>query len=335
MTPNKTRNTVTLRDIALACHVSINTVSHALSDKSDISEETKRRIRKKAKELGYIRNRTATSLRFQSTRTVTLIVSDISNPLFAIMAKQIEQRLREAGYALFIMNTESNADTEYEAVVSAIENAADGIIICPNQEDTRALELMRKRQVPFVLMGRRFPGEDYDYVIWNDKLGGYQATKHLIDRGHRRILFVGEAPHISSTVERLAGYRQALDEYHLPFDPALAYTKGLSRHRLEGMLRTSLEADDPFTAVFAFSDYVACDILTLLRQIDPANKIEVVGFDGICTDITFPLNIDSVYTPKKAMASALVDSLLDKLRANGEEPVQPCRVVIDTTLTTR
>ena len=126
MTPNRTRNVVTLRDIAEACHVSINTVSHALSDKADISEETKRRIRKKAKELGYIRNRTATSLRFQSTHTVTLIVSDISNPLFAIMAKKIEQRLSQEGYALFIMNTESNAEAEYAAVVSAIGNHDEG-----------------------------------------------------------------------------------------------------------------------------------------------------------------------------------------------------------------
>ena len=333
MTPNKTKNVVTLRDIAEACHVSINTVSHALSDKADISEETKRRIRKKAKELGYIRNRTAISLRFQSTHTVTLIVSDISNPLFAIMAKQIEQRLKQEGYALFIMNTESSAEAEYDAVVSAIENAADGIIICPNQEDTRALELMQKRQVPFVLLGRRFPDGDMDYVIWNDRQGGYQATDHLIDRGHRHILFVGEAPHISSTNERLDGYRQALEEHKLPFDPALVYTNGVSKSKLEAMLRTQLEQPEPFTAIFSFSDFVACDLLTILRRIDPSRRIDIVGFDDIATDVSFPLNISSVHTPKAAMAGALVDSLLDKIR-NGDE-AKPCRIVIDTTLTVR
>ncbi|MBQ8684138.1 MAG: LacI family DNA-binding transcriptional regulator [Clostridia bacterium] len=333
MTPNRTRNVVTLRDIAEACHVSINTVSHALSDKADISEETKRRIRKKAKELGYIRNRTATSLRFQSTHTVTLIVSDISNPLFAIMAKKIEQRLSQEGYALFIMNTESNAEAEYAAVVSAIENAADGIIICPNQEDTRAMELMQKRQVPFVLLGRRFIDSDMDYVIWNDRQGGHQATNHLVGKGHRRILFVGEAPHISSTNERLEGYRLALEEHGLPFDPSLVYTKGVAKEKLEAMLRTQLNQPDPFTAIFAFSDFVACDLLAILYKLNPHHRIEVVGFDDIMTNIAFPLNISSVHTPKAAMAAALVDSLLDKIR-NGDE-ANPCRIVIDTTLTVR
>lgn len=333
MNQNKNRKTVTLRDIALACHVSVNTVSHALSDKSDISAETKRIINQTAKEMGYIRNRTATSLRFQKTRTITLIISDISNPLFAIMAKEIEHELRKQDYTLFIMNTESNAHMEYKAVVSAIENAADGIIICPNQIDTDALELMEKRGIPYILMGRRFPDKPIDYVIWNDQQGGYLATEHLIQRGHRRILFVGEAPYISSTAERLAGYQEALAEHNISYDPALVYTGDLTNTGIHNMIKQQIGQENPFTAIFAFSDFVACDILSVMHKLTPEKKVDVIGFDDIQSSVSFPLNISSVNTPKEQMAKALVEAILNKIR-QGEDSA-PCHKVIDTSLMLR
>lgn len=333
MASNNTRNSVTLKDIAVACKVSVNTVSHALSDKPDISKETKKKIRLKAKELGYIRNRTATSLRIRSTHTVTLIVSDISNPLFAIMAKEIEQQLRQFGYTLFIMNTGNDSDNEYNAVVSAIENTTDGIIICPNQKDTKALALMQKRQIPFIMLGRRFTNENMDYVIWNDSQGGYLATKHLIERGHTRILFVGESAHISSTNERLEGYKRALNEHGIPFDTSLVYTDGVAKDKLKSMLSDKLAQPNRFTAIFSFSDFVACDLLNILQNLDPNHQIELVGFDDISTDISFPLQISSVYTPKSDMAVALVNSLLAKLHDGKNQ--KPCHKVIDTTLTIR
>lgn len=335
MNPTENKRVVTLKDVAQACGFSINTVSHAINNRDDVNPKTKAAILKAAKELGYIKNNVAGSMRSGLTRTITLIISDISNPLFGIMTKYIDDELAKKGYVIFIINTGGNSISEYNAVVSAIEKSTDGIIICPNQQDTDALKLMKQRGIPFVLMGRRFPNHSMDYVIWNDRQGGMQATEYLINRGHRRILFIGAEPYISSTEERLDGYQSALKEHGIEFDPSLVYTGSLTKKQIKEFIRNALKDKAPFTGIFAFSDFVACDILEVLGEFQDQikTKIDIVGFDDIRADITFPLNIPSVHTPKKEMAENLVKTILERIEMRGK--AQPAHIVLDTTLTIR
>ena len=329
------KKAVTLKDIAAVCNVSINTVSHALNGKSDISEETRDLITETALKMGYIGNSIARSMRSGKTNTVTLIISDISNPLFSIMAKEIESILSIKDYVLFIMNTMSSPEKEYKAVVSAIERGTDGVILCPNQSDHKAIDLLERHGIPYILFGRRFSDDNSDYVIWNDELGGFLATEHLIRKGHRRILYLGSEPQISGTQERLNGYKKALTENGLAIDEKLIYTGKSTMADTEQVIRKCLNGIDGFTALFAFSDYIASDAKKVLKQIDRdlAKKIDVVGFDDLQAEITFPLDISSVHTPKKEMAEALVEGLFHSMK-NGAAHL-PIHSVIDPTLTVR
>ena len=328
------KRSVTLKDIAVACNVSVNTVSHALNDKSDISVETKKMISKTAKEMGYIRNYAASSMRSGQTKTITLIISDISNPLFGIMAKEIESQLAKNKYTLFIINTDGNTKAELNAVKSAISKTVDGIIICPTQNNTDAIELMESYGIPYILMGRRFDDIQTDYVVWDDVKGGYLATDYLIRKGHRRILFMNASLLISSARERLKGYCKALEQHHIPYDPDLVYSSSLHSTEIRDIL-ISLQEDHFPTGIFAFSDFAACETISILKEIKPNlfNSITVVGFDDIQSSLVFPLSISSISTPKAEMAQHLVTALLSKIQLR--DKATPYQKVIDTNITIR
>ena len=135
---------VTLADIAKKCGVSVNTVSHALKDKPDISKKTTERIKKTAEKMGYIQNASASFLRSGFSKSIAIIVGDISNPHFSIMIKEMEQAARTEGYTCFVLNTDENEDLEKEAIVAAISKNVDGIVICPTQKSTKNIEFIKK-----------------------------------------------------------------------------------------------------------------------------------------------------------------------------------------------
>ena len=204
------RRKITVKDIAVKTGYSVNTVSRALRDKDDIAPETRVKIRQVAQEMGHVNNTLAASLRLGYTNTVAVILGDISNPHFAIMMKEIEVHAREFGYTSILFNTNEDEELELKAIEAALNKNVDGIIICPVQKSRRNLEYLEKTGVPFVLIGRR--EADYNYVVCNDELGGYQATKALLEAGHRNILLLHGASYISSAKERLEGYRRAFAE---------------------------------------------------------------------------------------------------------------------------
>ena len=196
---------VTLADIAKECNVSVNTVSHALNNKSDISEATKQKIKSAAEKLGYIANASASFLRSGLSKTIAVIVGDISNPHFAILIKEIEVAAREKDYTVFVLNTDENEDLERKAIVAAISKNVDGIIICPVQKSTKNVEFLIKSGVPFTLMGRRFADINTNYVVLDDQNSGYIAAEHILKSGMKKTVIISAGLDISSAEERLIG----------------------------------------------------------------------------------------------------------------------------------
>ena len=329
---------VTLKEIAQETGYSINTVSHALKGKADISEKTQKLITKTAREMGYIGNLPAESLRTGRTRTVAVLVSDIANPLFGIMVKEIETLLGRRGYSLFVMNTDENVEVERAAVYSALSKNVDGLIICPTQGDADILRFLAGGDTPYVLLGRRFSEEtdDSDYIVWDDAQGGYDATSLLLSHGHRRILFINGPSCISSSRERLEGYTRALAERELAFTTDLVAHVPLLGHNLEAVVAKAAGLPGGFTAVFAFSDMLAWETVAILERegFRIPDDMEIVGFDDIQSKLPLPCGLTTVHTPKTRMASLVVDTILDKI--NGESTgrmhmVIPTRLVLRGT----
>jgi LacI family transcriptional regulator len=147
---------VTLKDIAAKTGFTINTVSRALKDKSDISLETKELIRQVAMDLHYVGDVAASALRSGTTKTIAVIIGDISNPFFGDLVHKIELAAKDFGYSIIIFNTSENSQLEYNAILSAYSKRVDGIIICPVQETIDNIRLLEQLFIPFVLVGRYF-----------------------------------------------------------------------------------------------------------------------------------------------------------------------------------
>jgi LacI family transcriptional regulator len=323
---------VTLKDIAGITGYSVNTVSRALRDMKDISAAAKKTIREISRKMGYINNAQASSLRLGHTNTIAVILGDISNPYFGIQMKAIEDRARSEGYSSFLLNTNENIDMEREAIQSALNKNVDGILICPTQQTDENIRYLLKTGIPFVQIGRYFEHLDASFVLQNDRLGGYQAVKYLIENGHRDILMLSGPAYISSAHDRLAGYRQALEEVGLPVKAGLIREIPITTEGCAGVLTAILREKLHFTAIFAFSDLIAWDVWVHLEQfgLNIPGDISLIGFDNIQSRLAIPFRLSTINPHKITISNFAVDYLVDIIHGK----ISHCRRVIDTQLIT-
>ena len=308
----------TLKTIAEQTGVTQNTVSLALRDSPLVAEETKRAILAAAREQGYVRNDVAKSLRSGRTHTIAIIFGDIGNMLFAIKIAELEKALRKRHYHVLILNSGEDAALEYSVVETAIRKKVDGVILCPCQEDRAALELLRKRGIPYVLIGRCFPGGADDAVLWDDYRGGYIATRHLIDRGCRRILMLNVSCRISSAVERHGGYLDALAEAGLePIEREVSLTNA----DVNEALRELADRPGSIDGMFAFSDLIAFRAASwcLEQGVRIPEDMLLIGFDDILSHVQVPFPLSSICADKALETETAVDMLLKRIEAT-EEP---------------
>jgi LacI family transcriptional regulator len=326
---------VTLKDIAARTGYTANTVSRALKDKEDIGAETRKSIQEIAREMGYISDSLAAALRTGQSGAIAVVLGDISNPHFAIIAREIELSARKQHYSTMILNSDEDAKIESEALRLALSRKVDGIIICPTQWNRENLEFLCRQQAPFVLIGRHFPGAEVESVVCDDFKGGQLAAEHLLARGHRRILFLNGPSHISSAIERVAGYRVALAQAGVPCDPRLEreipIVAGDCRHVIYRVLDEGVD----FTAIIAFSDLIAWEAMYALqkRGLENPRDYAIVGFDNIQSKFFFPFSLTSVGASRTNMARRAFHQLLQRLNTGTEPKVW--KTVLDITLVVR
>jgi len=325
---------IRLKDIAEATGFSVNTVSHALRDEPDIPEATRDKIKKAARQMGYIPNAYASSLRSGKTKTVSVILPDIINPHFTIVFREIEQFFRGVGMTPFFMNTNENREDEINAIRQSISQNVAGVILCPTQTNEQCLDLLDSSKMPYVLIGRHFEDRaDVDSVVCDDFSGGYQATKHLLELGHKNIAYVRVSTIISSDKERFAGYRQALNEANLTFSEQLVLDLNLTGIENGKVIQAFMKNNPSCTAFLSFNDSLAYTIMREIKLLGlqvPAD-ISVVGFDNICSDFTFPTMLSSVSVSKKHMAQTASEVLYTRINEK-EAPTEKKRIVLPTRL---
>jgi len=326
---------VTLKDIALRTGYTTNTISRALKDRDDIGLETRKRIQEIAREMGYIGDSIAGALRSGLTSTIAVILGDISNPHFAIIVREIEASARKHHYSTIILNTDEDSQIELEAIRLALGRKVDGIIICPTQKSEDNVLFLMKQRLPFVLIGRHFPGLEAESVVCDDVNGGRMATEHLIERGHRRILFLNGPSHISSAVERLQGYRAALESAGIAYDESLVREIPIVAGDCRPIIYRIVDEKVKFTAALAFSDLIAWEAMYALqkRGLENPRDYAIVGFDNIQSKYFFPFPLSSIGSSKSTMARRAFNLLLRRMKAETE---LPCTMnILDTTLVVR
>ncbi len=329
----KTRDGLpTLKSIAERTGFTANTVSQALRNSPSVARETREQIRKAAREMGYVHNVVASSLRSGRTHTVALVFGDVSNMLFAIKIRELEEALRKRGYQVLILNTDEDEELERRAVHTAISRQVDGVVLCPCQKGMESLKLLEQHRVPYVLSGRYFDDVDCDSVVWADYKGALLATRHLIERGCRRILFLNGPAFISSARERGRGYRDALCESGLtPVELSVSAMSGGVRGALDDLNGKGVRYD----GIFAFSDLIALEAACWLQEhgVRIPEDVRMAGFDDILSHMCIPFGLTSVAADKEQETLIAVDMLVRRIEGRQEQAGE--RRTMDVTLVAR
>ncbi|GAA4725495.1 LacI family DNA-binding transcriptional regulator [Brevibacillus fulvus] len=319
----KKRSRVTLQDVANHAGVSRATASLIVRGANNVSETTRQKVLKSIEELGYVYDRTAANLRSNQSNTVALIITDIGNPYFSQLLIGVHRALDKEGYNVILGTTQDSLEKQEMLLSTMLEYRIAGIIISPVLESSeKTLALLQRFHIPIVLATRRIANHGYDYVGIDYLEGAKIAVKHLLDKGHRRIAYIGGPTAASSWWERREGYCQALDEAGIEFDEQLVKEGPASAAGGYQLIRDMLELPNPPTAVFCYNDLVAFGVMTRLREVGltPGAEFPVVGFDNIPESSMIPPGLTTVSGFPRLIGTYAAELLHQRIHGLQDEP---------------
>ncbi len=330
--------TVSIKDIARAAGVSHSTVSRALSDSPLVSAATRARIQRLAREMGYSPDALARSLVTGRTRTIGVVATAITDPFIAQVVQAIEQTAYTHDYTLILAISNAEPEREIAAVEMLRSKRVDGVIVTSSRVGALYRERLEQLSVPVVLLNsHREQSGPYTFSVSVDnEHGGYLATRHLIQGGHRRIAYVRGAEGSSDSLARQSGYRRALEEAGLAFDPALVAPGTGRAGSGERALPRLLALDEPPTALFCYNDMTAIGLLRAARQrgLSVPRDLAVVGFDDIPFASYVQPSLTTVVQPMDEMGRLAVEMVL-ALTHGEPDGSETANVIVQGTLIVR
>ena len=321
------------------------TVSRVVSGEGYVSDITRKKVLKAVKDLNYRRNGLARSLKRQFTETVGLVLGDISNPYSTELARAVRETLVNQGFNLFICISENGSKEDIVAFESLSSHSVDGIIVATrsNEAGDRYLRNLVETNVPVITIGRDFQNKNVDLVSPDNLKGGFEATRHLIDLGHKRIAFIGANLSSGSHLKRLQGYVNALKSHAIPVDESLITGRSDDRSDVSGYstedigfeaMKRLLSLGRPPTAVFARNDFTA---IGAMRAISDAGlkipgDIAIVGFDDIPLAARMSPSLTTVRQPMRVEGQIAAEMLLERIksgkRISRRERILDCELVV-------
>lgn len=312
---------ITLKMVAERAGVSVNTASRAINNKSDINEETKKRVLKVAQELGYVQNATAVALRTKKTRTLGVVIADNRNPFYAEVLNGIEEAAREKNYHIILANTQRDYQKEEEAINLLLAKRVDGLLITPVQDRNDDIKKLIEANIPFVIVGRDFESIEVDAVYNDEVKGGFFATEYLIKKGHKRIAFINGFLHKSPAQGRLEGYKKALKEHGIPLVDMMVSVGDIDVE--DGYERTKqmLEKNLDFTAIFAYNDMMAFGAMQVIKEkgLRIPEDIGLVGYDDIPFSSLISPSLTTIKLKKQELGAESVKLLLSRINGSREK----------------
>lgn len=334
---------ITIKDIAKEAGVSIATVSLIRNGKDKhITEATRRRVKDVMKKYNYIPNAMAGSLVTRKTGIIGLVLPDITNPFFPGIARGAEDRANEEGYSIIFCNTDDKIEVEEKYIETLTSKMVDGIIIAHSSNSDRMSEVLKRCQIPIILIDRDFDSENVlGKVLVNNRDGAYNAITHMVEKGYRRIAYLSGSLKTQTAMDRLRGYKEALAEKIIPLDDDLIkygeYRAEWGKRGVEELLSEKAE----FDAVFCGNDLIAIGAMKELLKNGyrvPDDK-GVMGFDDIYMAQMVEPELTTVKQPNYEMGYQAVDLLIHHLRdkQSGKAPDEKKNsiVLLNTEITER
>lgn len=318
---------VTLKDIADDLNVTVGTVSHVFNGIDDISEATKARVWEAANRLGYIPNGAAASLRSKRTKTIAVIGADITNPLISRQIHLIEEQLKALDLGTLIFFSNEKEEEEFKAIMIACVQRVDGILLCPTEHGRKHVQFLERQEVPYVLVGRRFPDIDSDYVCADDHKSGMLIGEYLSEHGWTSPVYFGAKNCFEFSDLRFQGMADAFSEKGITIGDERFIHVNPTMDNWKSAVDDLLASDMKFDCIFASFDTLAFRIMSYLKE-RGYERIPVVGVDALQKHLCLPFSHVSVEMVDRGWAEEACSALLAKINGSTER----CQKRIDVRL---
>ncbi|MBE0532818.1 MAG: LacI family DNA-binding transcriptional regulator [Rhodospirillales bacterium] len=327
------RDRATLNDVAAHARVSKSTVSLVIRGSTLVADSTRAQVLQSIREIGYVYNRGAATLRSPRTNVVALVVPQIDNPFFGEVTAGADDALDRAGFVSFLANTAETPARQDRFLDRMREHDIDGVIICPARGTSPELiRRLRNWGVPCVQAMRHVLAKEADFVAPDFRLAMELAIDHLVALGHRRIAFIGGAFPVSVTKERYAGFRLALRRHGL--DERLIFPCPSNFGGGKASIRRVFDEPSPSTAAVCFNDIVAMGVTVGLAAMgrQAGTDFAVMGFDDIAEAALWSPSLTTIAIDPRKIGEEAAHLLIRRI----EDPTgRPERVIFAPRLVVR
>jgi len=324
----------TIRDVARVAGVSTMTVSRVVNRSGYASADSRKRVEEAIAQLGYVPNAVARHLRSKRTKTIALILSDITNPFFTTIARGVEDAAAPRGYAVMFANTDESESEEIDYIRMLAQRQIDGALLVPAGNRAEPYRLLQSQEIPTVVLDRRVSARRLDEVRCDSEGGAYSLVHHLIELGHTRIAVITGRRSISTSVDRVTGYELALAGAGIAFDPELVRYDSFSLEA--GYRRTNelLAVSPRPTAIFAANNFIAFGTLRALREagLRVPDDMSLVTFDDLPAewhdDPFLTVLAQPAYEVGRRAAELLLDRIEKRLPVARQVQVLPGELIV-------
>jgi LacI family transcriptional regulator, galactose operon repressor len=331
---NPSRKRVTRDDVAERAGVTPSTVSYVINNgPRPVSAAARERVLKAIADLGYQPSDVARSLRSRRSMTLGLVIPNTANPFYAEVARAVEEIGFERGYTVFLCHSSHLPEREQRYAEMLRAKHVDGAIFHPTTADLRPLTFLSQAGIQVVVLERSVPG--YHCFVADERHGGYLATRHLLDLGHRRIGCVVRTGDLTSSTARVEGYRAALAEVGLPLDERLIVESDFGYAAGAAAARRLLALAPRPTALVTHNDIIAIGAIKAASDsgLRVPEDLSLAGYDDIAQASYSVPALTTIDYPKHRMGRAAAQLLLDLLA--GRETLPPATIVLPVRLVVR
>jgi LacI family transcriptional regulator len=322
----------TVLDVAKRAGVSPITVSRVINNSGYISVKTRDKVLAAIQELGYVPNTLARGLRSKRTHTLALVVTDITNPYFTLMARGVEDVAGANDYAVIYCNTDESESKEEKYANILAQRQVDGVLLVPACGNAKTIKFLASNNISVVVLDRRVAEVEADFVRSDSENGARQLTNLLLSMGHERIAIITGPENVSTATDRVIGYRQALDEVGLVQNELVYYGTFNQQTGYEYTIQAMQQSPKP-SAIFAANNFILLGVIKALREMElnVPQDISVVGFDDFPESMLvkpfFTAVVQPAYEMGRLAAELLLKRISGELSGDCEKIILPTKIV--------
>jgi len=310
----------TMKQVAERAGVSTSTVSHVINNTRVVSDDVRERVTAVIAEMRYIPSAVARSLKNDRTHTIGMMVPNNSNPYFAELIQGIEDAAFKVGYNVILCNAYDDPRKQAAYLRVLIEKRIDGMILVASGADEELARLLAHQQTPMVLVDREVAGVQADFVEADHETGGYLATRHLVELGHRAIACISGPRDLPPSLDRVNGYRRALAEAGLDAPPGYLVYSNFTSEGGYRAVQQLLALNKRPTAVFVGNDLMAIGGLCAASEagLRIPSDLSVIGYDDIALASYSTPRLSTMAQPKYEMGQRIVSMLVERIMGSAQ-----------------